>query len=595
MKMRYFQKRFLGTMLTLALPLLCFGILALSISYHFVSTSVRQNTSSQMTQAKDSIELILNEMDLFVINFSASPELTTYLKDFQRGKIPSSEALTTKNIVRLFLSTPVYAKPYLNSIYVYCNIPDTRFVLSSEGLVSLPNFYDSDSLDDLLALTKGRSTSTQRRVLQKRGYGSSMENVITVCYRVMRDEIIVLNIKAHHLEAMLRNSLTNQAQRIYVFNEDHQLLLSHDEGQGAPQELESWLDGEKGAQTVMLDGKRHLCMSVNSEMYGWKYISLLPESVVYEVPVNMSSLLLCILLAAIVISVGITYLSVRRNNAHILAVANIIRCAENGASLPEVQTPREEDEFGWVTQTLVKTFVEQEYLKTKLSEHDYQLKAMELIALQAQMNPHFLLNTLKSIYWMSFSQTGKPNQLSQMVEHLADMLSYSLQAPSRMVTFAEELSNARSYVEIQKIRYKDKIHVEWNVDEEVLDCLTIKVLLQPLIENAIYHGVKQTGSGNIRISICKKENHIHLVVADDGQGMTEDHLAQVRSQLEACISDDAHIGLFNTNKRLSIAFGGTAKLTVDSKPDCGTQVTIVLPLQTESPAKETALPFSEEH
>lgn len=572
MKMRSFQKRFTGTLLTLVLPLLCFGFLALSISYHFVSSSARLNTTSQMTQAKNSIELILNEMDMFVINFSASPELTTYLKDFQRGKFPTSEVLTTKNIIRLFLSTPVYAKPYLYSTYVYCDIPDARFVLSSEGLVSLTHFYDSDALDDLLRLTQGHSISTQRRVLR------GQDDVITVCYRVMRDEIIVLNIRANHLEEMLRNSLYSAKQRIYVFNEANQLILSHDRGQGAPEELSAWLDESKGAQSVVLDGMRYVCMSVASDQYGWKYISLLPESVVYKTPGQMSALLICTLLAAIACSAAITYLSIRRNNAQVAAIANIIQCAENGDPLPEVRAPKQDDEFVWMAQSLVKTFVEQEYLKTKLSEHTYQLQAMELIALQAQMNPHFLLNTLKSIYWMSVSQTGKPNQLSLMVENLADMLSYSLQAPSRMVTFSEELRNARSYLEIQKIRYKDKIHVEWNVDDEALDCLTPKVLLQPLIENAIYHGVKQTGKGTIVISILKKENHIRLTVQDDGQGMTEEHLAQVRSQLEAYISDDTHIGLFNTNKRLFIAFGGEAKVSIDSKPDQGTQVTILIPL-----------------
>ena len=201
------------------------------------------------------------------------------------------------------------------------------------------------------------------------------------------------------------------------------------------------------------------------------------------------------------------------------------------------------------------------------------LRKTELKALQAQINPHFLYNTLDSIQWMC--ESGNTESAVKMVGALAKLFRISISRGHELIPIRSELQHAESYLQIQSHRYKNQFSYSFDVQEECLDYLCNKITLQPIIENAIYHGINGlVDEGEIRISCRADGDDILFTVEDNGTGMEPE---QVQAILRKERSDHTGIGIKNVNDRLKIYFGPAYGITIDSVPDEGTRVYIRMP------------------
>lgn len=216
-------------------------------------------------------------------------------------------------------------------------------------------------------------------------------------------------------------------------------------------------------------------------------------------------------------------------------------------------------------------------LMTTVREEELNLRKTELKALQAQINPHFLYNTLDSIAWMC--ERGKNADAVKMVHALAKLFRISISRGHELIPIEKELQHAESYLLIQKFRYKNQFTYHFTVDESCLHCLCNKITLQPIIENAINHGLDLlVESGHIEIEVCRDGEDIVFKVSDDGIGMAPEQVAEL---LKNEPSDRTGIGIKNVNDRLRIYFGPPYGLSIDSVPDEGTVVTIRMPCVPE--------------
>ena len=212
-------------------------------------------------------------------------------------------------------------------------------------------------------------------------------------------------------------------------------------------------------------------------------------------------------------------------------------------------------------------------LMTTVREEEIDLRKTELKALQAQINPHFLYNTLDSIAWMC--ERGKNADAVQMVHALARLFRISISRGHELIPIEKELQHAEAYLQIQKYRYKNQFTYHFTVDESCLHCLCNKITLQPIIENAIVHGLDlMVDAGHIEITVRPDGGDILLIVADDGIGMEPE---QVAALLQNEPSDRTGIGVKNVNDRLRIYFGPEYGLSITSAPYEGTTVTIRTP------------------
>jgi two-component system sensor histidine kinase YesM len=225
-----------------------------------------------------------------------------------------------------------------------------------------------------------------------------------------------------------------------------------------------------------------------------------------------------------------------------------------------------------------------ELLHAKIQEQE-NLKKAELRTLQAQINPHFLYNTLDTIVWMA--EANKTEQVIDIVRALSSFFRIALSKGRDWISLRQEIEHVRSYLTIQKMRYRDILDYRIEVEEALLDSTILKLTLQPLVENALYHGIKTKRNGGMIIVQAKQtnENMLLLEVRDDGVGFTPYKLAQIQASLAEDIGEismkEGGFGLENVNKRIRLYYGKTYGVSIQSQYRGGTQVTITIPLQRD--------------
>lgn len=237
------------------------------------------------------------------------------------------------------------------------------------------------------------------------------------------------------------------------------------------------------------------------------------------------------------------------------------------------------NEIGSLTKSFdVMTHKIQELMEQNVHEQEEKRKS-ELKALQSQINPHFLYNTLDSIIWMAEGKKNK--EVVLMTASLARLLRQSISNEDEVVPIAKEVEYARGYLTIQKMRYKDKLEFQIDVDSSILYIPLIKLVLQPIIENAIYHGLKYKESkGLLIVKGFMKDGNAVLQVIDDGVGMDEETLAHIYDKHKVNYHSNG-VGVYNVQKRLKLYYGDDYGITYESEKGKGTTATITIPGRQE--------------
>ena len=220
----------------------------------------------------------------------------------------------------------------------------------------------------------------------------------------------------------------------------------------------------------------------------------------------------------------------------------------------------------------------QQQMELNRLEQD-KLRAMELALLQSQINPHFLYNTLDTIIWLV--ETGKNEQAVEMVTSLSNFFRSSLSKGRDLITLGEEEIHVRSYLEIQQVRYRDILCYEICVQPELRGCVLPKLTLQPLVENALYHGIKlRRGLGHIAVDAAQEDGNVRICVRDDGAGMPPERLQQLRQSLDT--EEQVGFGLRTVFRRLRLLYGEQCSMELESAPNAGTTVTLRFPIRKEA-------------
>jgi two-component system sensor histidine kinase YesM len=238
--------------------------------------------------------------------------------------------------------------------------------------------------------------------------------------------------------------------------------------------------------------------------------------------------------------------------------------------------PGNRDEIGQMTERFNLMVSEIEQLIEEKYRLGKEVKNLELKALQAQINPHFLYNTLDLINWMSLR--GDAHEITKLVNALSRFYKLSLGMGEDTVTVRAEIEHVSTYVQIQNMRYEDAIELIVEVPQSLLGCPILKLVVQPLVENAIFHGIlmKKDERGTIRIRGEREGGHVHLFVEDDGMGMTEEMVQRVLTG--SAVSKDHHgYGVRNIHERLQLSYGSGFGLRFQSVPGRGTSVRITIP------------------
>lgn len=242
---------------------------------------------------------------------------------------------------------------------------------------------------------------------------------------------------------------------------------------------------------------------------------------------------------------------------------------------------RGEDELGLLAEGLNHMAEELDSYIHRVYVAEIRQREAELDALKSQIKPHYLYNTLDVIRMMALEH--EDGETAQMVESLSKQLKYLIGYNSDMVPLFREIDNIREYLVIMRVRYDGQIHLELDIDKEAAGCQIIKLSLQPIVENAVRHGLRQKGGGTVRIEAARVGDNLEITVMDDGAGMDAGALLKLQRSLESEVMGELkadgwhHVGLKNAYDRIRKNFGPAYGLEIDSALDVGTVVTYRLP------------------
>lgn len=246
-----------------------------------------------------------------------------------------------------------------------------------------------------------------------------------------------------------------------------------------------------------------------------------------------------------------------------------------------------EDEVAELAVSFNKMAGSMQSLIDKVKEDERKMRKADLRLLQEQIQPHFLYNTLDTIVWLI--ESNEPDEAVTMVVTLSDFFREILSKGKEFISIKEEEKHISSYLQIQEMRYRDILEYDIQLDQVIYKYQILKLTLQPVVENALYHGIKyKRAKGCIHIHGEKEGDIIRLTVRDDGVGMDEDELEQLRQQIEKpCQETEKGFGLANVNERIHMYFGPEYGMKIQSQKGKGTTVEIVLPAILEAPVEKT--------
>lgn len=469
------------------------------------------------------------------------------------------------------LSTKKKALPFVNSISLY--LPHTDYVVSSYGSSDLDTFRDISWLN---SYNSGKINFSIHS--QPRDWSSPIFYNICKEIFISNNErgLLIFTIDGELLSNHINQDLSNSDSEISLYNGNNQLLFSSKEGLFTNNS--KFLEKIKNTtyrSTSSFKDENYFHTILASENHDFKMISSI-STIAYDsnyknVAKIMITYFLITFLLVIIFSLIVALIFYR----------SVVRVVLKATGDDNLNIRDDNNELMYLSNTLLNTIKNHKEIESQLIEKISKLKKAQSIALQTQINPHFLFNSLNLVNGFILEETKGDSRASTTISNLSDILYIALNTKEYIVSVETELYYAKKYIEIEQIKYPDKFTVNFNIDPETLDLKTVKFVLQPIIENAIEHGIKKLkeNTGLIEISSMVMNNRLILSVSDNGPKIPDDTLKILESRLESDeIQETKHIGLSNVNQRIKLIFGDEFGVSVFSDEN-STVIDIIMPIK----------------
>ncbi|MEG0752898.1 MAG: sensor histidine kinase, partial [Angelakisella sp.] len=457
-----------------------------------------------------------------------------------------------------FLKSIMLTNPYIDNITIFSEnltLPEDNYyfhLVNPKGTDAQPGWYQR------MRNTRGETLYGGYR--DKSGDGSfSIVRNMTWHNPAVPTAILSMQISERQIKVGIDK--LGSSGSYYIVDPDGIIIFATDtalSGTNISNRLDTSMLADLRQQTAILEGERCIVTSLGMEN-GWRTIATMPEHKFFEAARQSAATVLVIFLFFSAFAMGLIYLvsyALSQKAKELTWAVNEMRAGNLGVSIP-ITT---DDEIGQLTAAFNEMSVTIKKLVNEVYEKELSLKQSELNMLQEQVRPHFLYNALSSI--SSLALRNQDEETCEMVHLLSDFYRISLNQGRSTLTLRDELALTKCYIDIQKVRFRDKILVEFAVDESLLDCQVLKLILQPILENSINHGLgEQNKVLTIRVTVAGQDNYIRMVVEDNGQGIDPETLLALRKDL----SDRREgFGLKNVNVRIKLSYSDSYGLWVDS-------------------------------
>lgn len=545
------------------LPLVLVGILTYTSIYAILSNKIKSGISASLKQESANLENAINNLDFaskqFALDSQLTAELTSYLQDeqvFNRSQITASieEKINLVNFTNPYLGVTAYIEPDASQPVLFSNLS----IADGFDSTPLPSFIHYNGAD-YFGPHPTKFSSRSNMVI------SEMRAVRTDSSRSV---FVYLETSYNLFRSILNEQSYGMKVAHVLVNGNGQTIYADDER--LPDGVLLAITGNNSAE-YETSGSYHLFRFTSSQ--GWQLVAAVSNSTFNSEMYAWFRGMILVLLATLAFA-GFLAWQIWKQFYRPLHKVNveILRMVENRTS-PVSYTNVEEFDF------VLSNFQEMKHqingLIAAVEVNEKEKSRFEIEKLLSQINPHFLHNTLNTVQWLARMNGQK--DIDKLVTLLIKVLHYNLGKQSLIVTVSEEIDALKNYMELQRIRYDYEFEFQLHVDEEALSAAIPRFLLQPLVENAIYHGTGDR-SGQVEISITMPDSgFLVLRVEDNGAGMDPEAVQKLLTDDEAGRKRGLGIGLSYVFRMLKRYYGSRMTLDIDSTPGQGTAVTIRIP------------------
>ena len=571
------QIRFYYILLFLLVFIICGGL--------YLVTARRLVESSEDKSLDYSLQMVEGNMESLLKNINDDSKIIAYNEVVQN---------TLQMEMPLDYESRANLQDAINQIAACCEGISSIYLFDNEGeAYTAGNVYEVEEIRSYL-----KETSMYQSELKKSG-GSSKDSFV-FSYQTYLDEnrqiisfirkirnldtmedmgILAINIPATRiLETFSQVSLQNNME-IAVLAQDKNIIAASSEGDWLKEmsEKEKLKTGTEAFKVVLNDGKRYRIGKVESESQDWSVVAALPRSETLAVMQSYAMFsIICILAGMGMCVFGASHIT-RRINRPLKNILGSMEQVKEGR-LERVEVVETNAEMDELQKHYNQMLDETEQLMTQKVEEQRMRRKYELSLLQAQIKPHFLYNTFDSV--CALAMMGETKAVYTMMQALGQYYRKSLHKGQQIIPVKEEIEIVENYLIIQSFRYDDVFEVEYDIDDSVKDCKTVKLILQPLVENAIYHGFRENDlQGTITIRAKDDGDYIKFQVEDDGIGMEKEKLDKILYRTED--SPEKRFGLFGTIQRIQLYYQQENLVQIDSEVGRGTVITVRIPKEKD--------------
>lgn len=547
-----------------------------------ISKEVGRMSVNTLAKTQERIDTVIKEAVQISGHLSLDDDLMVTL-------LPDSGDLLGRNSVKEVINK-INAQSsvidYIDSIYVYSSKND--YVISNDGIESIDDFKDITWYQNMTE----RIYEPGRVITRLKN--NSFPYIISYIQPLRLTQLeflggIIINIDVDKLDELVISNAKNSLENLMIVDERNNIIFSSNKN-----DLMSKVDTliyydefkdmtTDGYQIIEEDGQYMVLTITSSKYFNWKYISTVPLSIYDEYKSSFRGFFFTLIIIILIMSIcGAVFISFYCYKP-VMNILNLLKNPSLYKKRFELDSGFRKDEAQEIGRNIIRNMYSNQEMKEEMNYYMRTIDKAQITALQAQVSPHFLFNTLENIRWRIIEEFKGDNQVADSIMKLSQMLRISLDTDQQIISIKEEIDNAKIYIEILQLRYEGKLKVNWDVDEATFELPIVKISLQPIIENAVYHGIKPLRKmGFIDISIQKLAESVIIKIVDNGVGMNEDELQKLNKDLsiEYELQED-HIGVRNLNQRLKLLTGDDAYMKIQSQIGVGTTVIIEIPSSIE--------------
>ena len=564
-----FLRTFLFITALTVIPFIVLSIMFYSNTLKNIREEITLENSYIFDNSVNIIDRTLMEVDTLSSSLASNESTQLYT-------INNVSTDSFKTISRLAKTLPIIYR-YIDSIYIYSEQTDT--VIMDNNSIPLSDLSDTDWINAYRAVTSPKGTIIPR---SKNNVYPQLITIIKPIY--VADEkkgAIIMNINAQSIYNSMLYQHYKDDRLFFLINADNKIIISSELSyfNTYPDNIglnTLTIESNPKNSVYEINDKNYVVLSGDSTISDYKYISAYPLELYEHKLSTMKLQIIGILLLLMIIIFILAYVASVRSYS---PLNEIISFLDN--SQPPADSIEEEDknELMYIINSIQTHINDKTKMAEILEERMKLLRKSQYDMLQTQINPHFLYNTLETINWMAYNMSNSENPVSKSLINLASFFRNTLTS-GYFVSIENEIKYTKEYINILALRYGDLFDIEWDIDESILSYTIIKICLQPIIENAVYHGIKQKNDkGLIKIKGLCDDNNIILIVSDDGVGIEKDALDELNKTLSetSFTNEKSHIGLSNVNQRIKIIFGDSYGIHVESTVGVGTDVYVTIP------------------